>query len=118
MAVKRESWSNHNPVQASSEEGLEKAEQLAPLEEQERAGKPSHQLTSSEGVINVDTGSLKLPSELTEKDEGKSGLFGLEPVTIVILVFALAFIAFITYLISIEPTTVKDEPNPAAVSQP
>jgi hypothetical protein len=118
MAVKREARSNHNPVHASSDEGLEKAEQLAPLEEQERAGKPSHQLTSDEGMINVDTGSLKLPSDLTEKDEGKSSLFGLEPVTIVILVFALAFIAFITYLISIEPSKVKDEQTPAAVSQP
>lgn len=114
MAVNRESWSEHNSIHASSEEGLEKAEQLAPLEE--RAGMSTHQLTNNDGVIIVDTGNLKFPEEFTEKKEGKSGLFGLEPVTIVILTFALAFIDFITYLISIEPSKFKDEPTPAAES--
>lgn len=114
MAVTRESRSTHNPVHASSEEGLEKAAQLAPLEE--RVGKSTHQITNNEGIISVDTGNLKFPSEFTEKREEKSGPFGLEPVTIVILIFALAFIAFITYLISIAPPKVKDEPPPAAES--
>ncbi len=112
--MKRKRKRRHNPVQASSEEGLEKADQLAPLEE--RAGKSASQISNNGGVINVDTGSLKLPSEFTEKEEGKSGLFGLEPVTIIILTFSLAFIAFITYLISIEPPKTKDEPPPAAES--
>ncbi len=112
--MKRKSKRRHNAVHASSEEGLEKAAQLAPLEE--RAGKPTHQIANNEGVISVDTGNLKFPTEFTEKREGKSGLFGLEPVTIVILIFALAFIAFITYLISIEPPKAKDEPNPAVES--
>ena len=114
MAVKRKSRRRHNPVQASSDEGLEKAAQLAPLEE--RTGKSVHQNSNTDGVISVDTGDLKLPTEFTEKEEGKSGLFGLEPVTIVILAFALAFIAFIAYLISIEPTKARDEPIPAAES--
>ena len=112
MAVKRKSRRHqHDAVQASSDEGLEKAAQLAPLEE--RAGK-SHQNSNNGGVITVDTGSLKFPTEFTEKAGEKSGLFGLEPVTIIILSFALAFIAFIAYLISIEPPKVKDEPAPAA----
>lgn len=115
MAVKRKSKRRrHNAVQASSDEGLEKAAQLAPLEE--RAGKSANQSSNNGGVISVDTGSLKLPTEFTEKEEGKSGPFGLEPVTIIILTFALAFIAFIAYLISIEPPKVKDEPTPAAES--
>jgi hypothetical protein len=114
MAVKRKRRRRHNPVQASSEEGLEKAEQLAPLEEQ--AGKSAQQNSNNEGVISLDTGELKLPSEFTEKEEGKSGLLGLEPVTIVILVFALAFIAFIAYLISIEPPQAKDERTPTIES--
>jgi hypothetical protein len=114
MAVKRKRKRRHNPVQASSEEGLEKADQLAPLEE--RAGKSANQSSNNGGGITVDTGSLKLPSEFTEKEEGKSGLFGLEPVTIVILVFALAFIAFIAYLISVEPPKTRDDAKPAAES--
>lgn len=114
MAVKRKRKRRHNPVQASSEEGLEKADQLAPLEE--RAGKPANQSSNNGGGIIVDTGSLKLPAEFTEKEEGKPGLLGLEPVTIVILTFALAFIAFIAYLISIEPPKAQAEPPPAAES--
>lgn len=113
MAVKRKPKKRrHNAVQASSDEGLEKAALLAPLEE--RAGKSVNQSSNNGGVISVDTGELKLPSEFTEKDEGKARLFGLEPLTIVILAFALAFIAFIAYLISIEPPQAKDEPPPAA----
>jgi hypothetical protein len=115
MAVKRKSRRRrHNAVQASSDEGLEKAAQLAPLEE--RGGRSALQASNNGGVISVDTGNLRLPSEFTEKDEGNSGLFGLEPVTIVILAFTLAFIAFIAYLISVEPPKAKDEPTPAAES--
>ena len=52
--------------------------------------------------MGVDTGELKLPKEFTEKDEGRPRFLGLEPVALVILIFALAFIAFIAYLISID----------------
>lgn len=106
----RESRRDHNPVQVSSEEALEKADQLAPLEEQK--GRPLRQNTDSEGVIVVDTGDLKLPSDFTEKDEGKRRLFGLEPITAIIIFFALAFIAFIAYLISIETPKAKEESIP------
>ncbi|HUQ30878.1 MAG TPA: hypothetical protein VM095_02115 [Pyrinomonadaceae bacterium] len=109
MAVKRESRRDHNPVQVSSEEALEKADQLAPLEEQK--GRPLRQNSDGEGVILVDTGDLKLPSDFTEKDE-KSRLFGIEPITAAIIVFALAFIAFIAYLISIETPKAKEESIP------
>jgi hypothetical protein len=115
LAVKRESRSEHNPIQASSDEGSEKADQLAPLEE--RGGKFADESSNKEGVINVDTGDLKLPGGFTGRDAAESRLFGVEPVTIIILVLALAFIAFITYLISIEPSKAKDEPTPAAQTQ-
>jgi hypothetical protein len=114
--VSEESWSEHNAVQVSSEEAMEKADRLAPLEERER--KPANQQSEGEGLIRVDTGDLKLPSDFTEKREGKSRLFGLEPLTIIIMVFCLAFIAFIAYLISIEPAKAKDEPAPAVERQP
>jgi uncharacterized membrane protein (DUF485 family) len=50
----------------------------------------------------VDTGELKLPKEFTEREEERSRFLGLEPVALVILVFSLAFILFIAYLISID----------------
>ena len=116
MAVKRKSEDHHDPIKATSDEGLEKAAQLAPLEE--LAGKSGRQNSSAEGVISVDTGDLKFPAEFTEKRGAKAGLFGLEPVTIVILTFALAFIAFIAYLISREPPKAGDEPPaPAAAAE-
>jgi hypothetical protein len=91
----------------SSEEALEKADQLAPLEEQR--GKPLRQKSDGEGVIIVDTGDLKIPNDFTERREGKSRLFGVEPIAVVIMVFALAFIAFIAYLIYTEQPKVKEE---------
>ena len=115
--MKRESRREHNPIHVSSDGALEKAQQLAPLEE--RAGKLARQTSNNEeGVINVDTGSLKLPSEFTEKKEGKSRLFNIEPITLIIMVFSLAFIAFIAYLISIEPPQSKEESVPTVERTP
>jgi hypothetical protein len=114
--VKKEPRREHNPVQVSSEEALEKANQLAPLEE--RKGRLARQSQNDGGVIQVDTGDLKLPNDFTERGEGKPRLLGLEPVTIFILIFSLAFIAFIAYLISIEPANAKDEAVPAIERQP
>jgi hypothetical protein len=111
----KESREEHNPIHVSSEEGLEKAERLAPLEE--RAVKSTHQSLNNKGVISVDTGDLKLPESFTGKGEGKPRLFGVEPITIIIITFALAFIAFIAYLISVEPPKTNDEPPPAAPAE-
>jgi hypothetical protein len=99
--VKRESRREHNAVQGSSDGASQKADQLAPPEE--RAGKHAARNSNNEGVMAVpDTGELKLPKEFTEKEEGRQRFLGLEPVALVILIFALAFIAFIAYLISID----------------
>lgn len=114
--MSEESRSEHSPVISSDEETAEKASRLAPPEEQ--AGKRAAQSSDNGGALDVDTGSLKLPKDFTEKEEGKRRLLGLEPITIIILVFALTFIAFITYLISIEPPKDKEEPAPAVEKQP
>lgn len=113
--MKRELRREHNPVHGSSDGASQKAEQLAPLEERER--KHTVQGSNDEGVIGVDTGELKLPKEFTEREEERSRFLGLEPVALVILIFSLAFIAFIAYLISIEPTKAKDDPIPATEIQ-
>ena len=100
MAVKNESRREHNPVKTSSREAEERAEQLAPAEEQ--AGDATE--SKRPDGLNVDTGALKLPESLRgDDDENTQGAFHLDPVVLFFLVLALAFIAFITYLISIEP---------------
>ena len=96
---RRESRREHNPVKTRSEEAATIARGLAPLEElEEKRGSKGH----PNGAIVLNTGELKLPRDLMEKDEEPGGL-GLEPVVIFILALALGFIAFIAYLISIEP---------------
>lgn len=100
MAVKKESRCEHNPVKTSSREAEERAEQLAPPEERAEG---TNRAKRDDGLY-VDTGDLKLPESLrNEGDESTQSAFHLDPVVIFFLVAALAFIAFITYLISIEP---------------
>ncbi len=98
----RESRREHNPVMTGSEEAATIARGLAPLEELEERQRKSGSKGHQNGSIVLDTGELKLPRDLMEKDERRGGL-GLEPVVIFILLLALGFIAFIAYLISIEP---------------
>ena len=101
MAVKKEPRRIHSPVKAKSAEAAEHAAHLAPPEEQN--GKQKNQASNQDGAIVVDTGELKLPKGVVEEDDGVAGLFGIDPVVLFIFGFALAFIAFIAYLISIEP---------------
>jgi hypothetical protein len=101
MAVRRESRREHNPVGASSDGAMGKADLLAPQEE--RAKKSVNKGAKNGGVMAVDTGELKLPNEFTEKEDKRARLFGLEPIALIILVFSIIFIAFITYLIATEP---------------
>ncbi len=86
----------HNPVRTTSEEAASLASSLAPLEEQERGGKRGN------GAILLDTGKLELPKGFMEEDKEEES-FGLDRVVLFILALALAFIAFIAYLIHIEP---------------
>ena len=103
--MKRESRREHNPIHSSSDGALEKADRLAPPEERGKkdAGRAAAAATENDGVLTVNTGELKLPADFTEKEEGRVRLFGLEPIALIILVFSLAFIALITYLIASEP---------------
>ena len=99
MAVKKEPRHLHSPVKAKSAESAEHAANLAPLEEQNGEQK----IQNNDGAIVVDTGELKLPSGVIEGENDPTRLFGVDPVVLLIFFFALAFIAFIAYLISIEP---------------
>jgi hypothetical protein len=101
MAVKKEPRRIHSPVKARSAEAAEHAAHLAPPEEQN--GKQKNQASNQDGAIVVDTGELKLPKGVVEDEGGGAKFFGMDPVVLLIFCFALAFIAFIAYLISIEP---------------
>lgn len=84
------------------------AASLAPLEEQRPAAVIIDQKQSVGGVsqevgaIVVDRNNLHLPKEMME-GSGTKGLFGIEPVVLVILGLMLAFIAFIAWQISQMP---------------
>jgi hypothetical protein len=88
----------------------QKAAELAPPEEQPAHARGDiHHDTNhanyagngNDGAILVDEGKLNLPKGLMESgDESGGKLFGLDSAVLFILALALAFIAFIAYLIS------------------
>ncbi|HEY0005349.1 MAG TPA: hypothetical protein VGB17_11115 [Pyrinomonadaceae bacterium] len=80
------------------------SDQLAPLEEQEKADRLA---VANNGSIIVDTGKLKLPKGFVEDHKGATNPLHVEPVVIVIMLIALAFIAFIAWQISNMPDPVK-----------
>lgn len=97
--MKSESKRDHNPVEVQSEEAASRAARLAPLEEQEARESSA----GNGGGLILDTAGLKLPKGLVEEEKEKPRLLDFNPVVVVIFFAALAFIAFIAYLISIEP---------------
>lgn len=79
--------------------GESKAEaRLAPLEETSGASR-SHQISSGNGPLAVNTGELKLPQELADEEAAAEGSFRVDPVVIGILCFSLIFIAVIAYVV-------------------
>lgn len=60
--------------------------------------------SDSDGVIKFDTGKLNLPTQLIEEQgEVDKPFWQIEPIIIVIFSLAIAFIIFITVLISYMP---------------
>ena len=83
------------------------AAQLAPLEELiknkgQTQEKPVDATGQTDSIV-VDKNSLKLPKEMLEESNQGKNIWRLEPVAVVILVVALAFIAFIAWQISLMP---------------
>jgi hypothetical protein len=101
---KRGKRHEHNHLVPHQGEPVELAARLTPPEETEVRD------SNDGGAIVVDTAAVRLPRDFTEREEKKGLLFGLEPIGVIILVFSLAFIAFITYLISAEPEKSGDGP--------
>jgi hypothetical protein len=92
----------HNHLIPHQGEPVELAARLTPPEETQRRD------PNNGGAIVVDASALTLPRDFAPGKE-KRGLFGLEPIGLVILIFSLAFILFITYLISLEPAKPDNE---------
>lgn len=116
MAMKKEPRGKRHPLSKVMHEHHKTPDELAPPEEQR--AKSDGQGSNNGGASVFDTGALKLPSEFTEKGEEGKRLLGLEPVALVIITFALIFISFIAYLISIEPPKADEEPKPTIEAQP
>lgn len=98
MALKDETHHLHHDASGETVEPTDLAAQLAPPEEQ-----PGHAPASSTkngGAILVDTARLQLPKGFAEEEKQQESLFHLDPIAIFILLFALAFISLIAYLIS------------------
>lgn len=102
--MKRDLLHDHHPVETDSEEAATIASMLAPLEEQDKQGSGVvHHQRPNGGSILLDTAELKLPKNFMDEDKER-GFHGLEPIVIFILLLVLAFIGFVAYLISVEPS--------------
>lgn len=100
---KRRKRREHNHLIPHQGEPVELAARLTPLEEMKAPD------ANNGGAIVVDTSALNLPKDFTQRQEKGGRVFGLELIGLIILAFSIAFIAFITYLISIEPVKPEDK---------
>lgn len=64
-----------------------------------RDGTSLNQSSTDNGLLQIDTGQLKLPQNLTEEEEEVKRFMPIDPAVLVILCFSLAFIAVIAYII-------------------
>ena len=81
----------------------ELAAQLAPLEEQTAARGTQAGANNGGGAIVVDERSVKLPEGVGETEKERL-ILGFEPLVLVILAIAVAFIVFVAWQISQMPT--------------
>ena len=81
----------------------ELAAQLAPLEEQTAGRGKQAGANNNGGAIVVDAGAVKLPEGITEEGKKERLILGFEPLVLVILATAVAFIIFIAWQISQMP---------------
>lgn len=59
----------------------------------------SNQSSADNGVLQVDTGQLKLPQDLTEEEEEVKRFLPIDPAVLVLLCLSLIFIGTIAYVI-------------------
>ena len=82
------------------------ADRLAPLEETGEFKKSSQhdsRKAEADDTIMVSSQTVKMPEKFLDEDRSVAGIFHLEPVVIVIVLFMLGFIAFIAWQITKMP---------------
>jgi hypothetical protein len=98
MAVENGSPPNQMSPEMSQERMDLLADKLAPVEEQKR-------MKEMQADKDTALGSFKISHAILDEDESNTSIFRLQPIVLAIVGFALAFIAFITYLIATTPTS-------------
>jgi hypothetical protein len=96
----------HNQLIPHQGEPEELAARLTPPEE-----RPGGEHLNEGGAIVVDMAQLKLPKDFADTRGQGSRFFGLDPLGVIILIFALAFIGLITYLIYTEQPPPAEQPT-------
>jgi hypothetical protein len=80
---------------------------LAPLEETVAPEEMNQAVPdgrpATDDTIRVNTAALKLPEKLVEEERTGASVFYLDPIVVAILVFMLAFIAFVAWRITLMP---------------
>ncbi|MBC7933151.1 MAG: hypothetical protein H7Z38_21520 [Rubrivivax sp.] len=82
------------------------AARLAPLEETKDFDKSPQSEGRKDGTddtIRVGAGDVRLPDQLNDEDRDAASVFRLGPVALFIVTVALAFVAFITWQITLMP---------------
>ena len=72
------------------------ARSLPPAEKEDT---PRNQSSADNGLLQVDTGQLKLPQNLTEEEEEVKRFLPIDPAVLILLCFSLIFIGTIAYVI-------------------
>jgi hypothetical protein len=107
MALKK--WRSHRHKSDGKKRHRELSARLAPLEETKefRRSEQRDGGDGGAGTIRVDRKSVKMPEQLIAEERDAADTFRPHPVVVVILLIALAFIAFIAWQITLMPPPAK-----------
>ena len=86
------------------------AERLKPLEETSEfteSPQSDEKPGAADDTIRVDNKTVPMPEHLLEDEREGSSIFRLEPVVLFVLVFMLAFIAFVAWQVTLMPEVRK-----------
>jgi hypothetical protein len=108
MAVKKRRRT-HRHKSDEEKRHHELSARLAPLEETKEFKRSEQRDNGREATdtIRVGSASVKMPEQLIAEDRDAAETFRLHPVVVAILVFALAFIAFVAWQITLMPPPAK-----------
>ena len=108
MAVRKKRRRTHRHRSDDEKRHKELSASLAPLEET-KGVRRSEQRNSRNGAdtIRVDSTSVRMPEQLIADERDAAETFRPHPVVVAIVLFALAFIAFVAWQITLMPPPAK-----------